>query len=307
MNIVFFGTSNVALPVLESVKEHHNVLAVVTAPDAAVGRRQDMQESPVSSLARDLQLHVLKPESVKGNAAFFEELKKLNADIFVVVSYGYLLPEGIINLPRLKTVNVHFSLLPKYRGASPIQYALLAGERETGTTIFLLDKEMDHGPVLAQLAVPVDFDDNYITLGDKLARVSAGLLVSTLAQYESGLIMPKEQNHSQATFTKIISKDDGKIDWQQPSLAIYNRFRAFYPWPGIWTSWRGQRLKITDCHPLDDHAGSENPGAVIEGGRVVCGEDSCLQITSLQLEGKREMDIREFLNGYRDFAGSALE
>jgi len=163
LKIVFFGTANVALPILEVLNKTHQVVAVVTTPDVKVGRKQEIEESPVGALAKDLELKILKPENVKNNPEFIAELKNLGADIFVAVAYGKILPEEIINMPQHKTINVHFSVLPKYRGASPIQAALLNGDSQTGTSVFVLDKEVDDGPLLAQEIVNIAPDDNYLT------------------------------------------------------------------------------------------------------------------------------------------------
>ncbi|MDE2311780.1 MAG: methionyl-tRNA formyltransferase [Patescibacteria group bacterium] len=310
MKIVFFGTANVALPILEKLHQQHQVLAAVTNPDAPVGRKKIMEESPVSALARDLKLKTFKPERVKNNPQFLQELRQLDADIFVVVAYGKILPPEVISLPPKQTVNVHFSALPKYRGPSPIQYALWNGETQTGTSIFILDEEVDHGPLLAQQIVNIDPDDNYFTLSDKLARVSADLLLATLSDYQAGRLTPLSQDHTAATYCKMISKQDGKIDWRKPAAEIYNQFRAFYPWPGIWTAYNGKKLKVLDC-ALSDVAGLDpvslsHAGLAAAGGRVVCGHNTALQIKSLQPEGKSEMDISSFLNGYQGFIGSTL-
>ncbi|MEK7162040.1 MAG: methionyl-tRNA formyltransferase, partial [Patescibacteria group bacterium] len=211
MKIVFFGTANVALPILEALKKEHEILAVVTNPDVKVGRKQTIQESPVSALATDLKLPIHKPDKVKNNSEFLATLKSLNADIFVVVAYGKILPLEIINLPPHKTINVHFSLLPKYRGPSPIQAALLNGDSHTGTSIFILDEQVDTGPLIAQEIVAVEPDDNYFTLSDKLAKLSAKIISGVVADYASGKITPLPQVDAGASHTNIISKNDGKV------------------------------------------------------------------------------------------------
>lgn len=310
MNIVFFGTSNVALPVLESLLKEHKILSVVTSPDAVVGRKQEFSESPVSSLAKDLKLTLLKPEKVKNNTEFMFELQKLNADIFVVVSYGKILPADIINLPKYKTINVHFSVLPKYRGSSPIQYALLNGDTQTGTSIFVLDENMDTGPLLGQEIVNIEPGDNFFTLSDKLAKKSAGIINSVIKDYIDGKIIPLPQDEARATYTKIITKQDGKIDWNKSAQEIYNQFRAFYIWPGVWTIWSGKKIKVLDCMTTEIEASAtENyrNGQVAQGGVVACGNNTYLKIKTLQLEGKNETDIGSFLNGYKDFVGTKLD
>ncbi|MCL5667370.1 MAG: methionyl-tRNA formyltransferase [Patescibacteria group bacterium] len=308
MKIIFFGTSNVALPVLEVLDKHHEVLAVVTQPDAPAGRKRQFTESPVSVLAKEMGKKTFKPEKVKNNELLRMELENLKAEIFVVVAYGQILPRDIINLPAFKTVNVHFSPLPKYRGPSPIQSALLNGDQQTGTTIFILDELVDHGPMIAQEIINIEPDDNFITLSEKLARRSANLIVPVLEGYVSGKTTPLPQDDAAATRTKIITKNDGRVQWQKTAGEIYNQFRAFYPWPGIWTIWNGKKLKILDCRPVKKTAGlAGNPGSVLEGGLVACGNGQALQINSLQLEGKAETDIGSFLNGYQNFPGSLLE
>lgn len=306
MNIVFFGTSNVALPILETLSRHHTISAVVTQPDAAVGRQQDMQESPVSILAREMNLQTLKPETVKNNDWLVMELKSLQADIFIVVSYGKILPTEIITMPPLGTLNVHFSLLPKYRGASPIQFAIMNGDTFTGTSIMLLDEQLDHGPIVTAERYPIENDDNFLTLSEKLAHASAKLLDLALPDFSAGRLKPTTQDESKATYTKIISKADGKVDWNKPAEAIYNQFRAFYPWPGIWTEWNGKKIKILDCSVSPAHEAGQVAGTVLAGGYVACGDSTKLQIRSLQLEGKTQTDIQSFLNGYASFVGSSF-
>ncbi len=312
MKIVFFGTANVALPILEVLNNSHQVMAVVTTPDVNIGRKQELTESPVSALAKDLNLKILKPQNVKNNPEFAEELKKLEADIFVVVAYGKILPMEIISLPKLKAVNIHFSALPKYRGASPIQAALLNGDRQTGTSLFILNEVVDGGPMLSQKIVDIEPDDNYFTLSDKLARVSAQIVNQILEEYSAGKLAPLPQDEAAVSHTKIITKEDGRIFWEKSAAEIYNQFRAFYIWPGIWTTWNGQVLKITECVPnpeLRNQSGTaENyrTGTVLEGGIVACGENAALKINRLQLAGKNEVSISEFLNGYREFVGSRL-
>jgi len=306
MRIVFFGTSNVALPVLEILYQHHDIAAVVTSPDAATGRKQTLSESPVSVLAKEMELPLLKPQEVKGNTEFAKQLESYKADIFVVVSYGKILPAGVINLPPHKTLNVHFSLLPKYRGASPIQGALLNGDEQTGTSIFVLDEKMDTGPIVAQKTFPIDPDDNFITLSQKLANFSAKLLLDVLPKYASGEITPLPQDGSLATYTKIIGKQDGQVFWQGSADRVYNQFRAFYPWPGIWTEWNGKKLKILDCEPTGQALSALEPGTVEKDGSVCCGKSSALRLKIVQLEGKNQVGIKDFLNGYPQFAGSRL-
>lgn len=313
MNIIFFGTANEALPILEALRKQHGILAVITKPDMEAGRSQDLQESPVSALAKDLKLKIFKPVKIN-DENFYGELQGLGADMFVVVAYGKILPMEIISLPKYKTVNVHFSLLPKYRGPSPIQFALLNGDEQTGTSVFLLDQKIDDGPLVAQEITSIEPDDNYFTLSDKLAKLSARLINQAIADYTSGKITPLPQDEAASSYTKIITKADGKIDWNKFAGQIYNQFRAFYIWPGIWTTWNGKILKITDVVPSPPFQGGVPPeasakggGVVGEGGIVACGNNTFLQIKQLQLEGKSEVAMGDFLNGYKNFVGSVLD
>jgi methionyl-tRNA formyltransferase len=258
-------------------------------------------------LARELKLLTLKPENLRTDANFLRQLAELQADLFVVAAYGKILPADIITLPKYKTLNVHGSLLPKYRGSSPIQFALWQNEPETGVSIMLMDEQVDHGAVLAQKKVTIDPDDNFITLSEKLSRVGAALLTPTINDYVQGKTKPQVQDESLATLTHIISKADGKINWQESSQQIYNQFRALFPWPGVWTTWNGQTIKILDCLASASTLNTDKtPGTVLPDGSIVCGDNSALQIISLQPAGKNEMPMTDFLNGHKDFLGGQL-
>jgi methionyl-tRNA formyltransferase len=305
MKIVFFGTSGVGLPILEALTETHEVAHVVTIPASKVGRKQEIQATPIAQFADDHKMGVSKPEKVKNNPEFIEFLRSLNADIFVVVSYGKILPVELLDIPPLKTVNVHFSLLPKYRGPAPIQFALLNGEQTTGTTIFILDELVDHGPVLAMQELEIDPDDTFATLAPKLSEVSAQLLIDVLPKYESGEIIPQEQNHEAATKTSMIKKEDGKVSWEtHTAQEIYNRFRAYTPWPGIWTEYDGQVLKILSCEPIDQHPESANLENNTHEIRslIECANNTFLKLNEVQLAGKNKMTMKDFLNGHPNFA-----
>lgn len=304
MKIIYFGTSEIGVPILEALLQRHEVAAVVTAPDKAVGRKQIITPSPISNLAERHQVTVYKPEKVKNNPDFLLQLKQHAADLYVVVSYGKILPLELLDQPPLKTINVHFSLLPKYRGPAPVQFALLNGETKTGTSIFILDELVDHGPLLANAELDIAPNDTNITLQSKLAQLSADLLIETLPKYEHSEITPVVQNHEQATSTKIITKEDGQINWQDTSQQIYNRFRAFQPWPGIYTTWQGKLLKILACEPMTDT--QLHPGQV-ENDLVGCGNNTALRLLRVQLEGKNPTEISAFLNGYPNFTNSSLK
>lgn len=299
MKIIYFGTSRIGEPILDALLAEHQVLAVVTSPDKPVGRKQVVTPSPIAEQAERHNIPTLKPAKVKDNSELFARLKNFNADIFVVVSYGKILPSELIEIPPLRTVNIHFSLLPHYRGASPVQSALLDGLTVTGTTIFILDEQMDHGPILSTAEVGIDPQDTNPTLQQKLAQISADLLLETLPRYQAGQIQPRKQNHDQATYTSLISKEDGLIDWNKASQQIYNQFRAYQPWPGIYTKWEDKILKILDCKVGPPAQGA--PGQ-FKNNTVICGGNTSLELISLQLEGKNALELKEFLRGRSDFA-----
>ncbi len=305
MKIVFFGTSDVGLPILESLRANHEVVHIVTSPDSPVGRKQEMTATPISHYAEEHGIPTSKPNSVRNNPEFLDFLRQESADIFVVVSYGKIMPQELLDIAPLKTVNLHFSLLPKYRGAAPIQYALLNGDTETGTTFFILDALVDHGPILGQQSFPIEPDDTFATLAPKLADFSSQLITEVLAQYEAGNITPEEQNHSQATLAPTISKDQGKVDWTKSAQEIYNQWRAFTPWPGIWTTYEGQTFKILKCAPITDAHLFENP--TTEDKTVIsCGKGTFLKLEEVQLSGKKAVSMTDFLNGHKEFSSTSL-
>lgn len=303
MKIIFFGTSEIGVPILETLQKHFEVTAVVTSPDKPVGRKQVLSPSPISNTAERLGIFTYKPEKVKNNPEFLHQLKQHSADIFVVVSYGKILPLELLNIPKFKTVNVHFSILPAYRGPAPVQFALLNGETKTGTTIFVLDELVDHGPILATAEIEIDPKDTNITLQSKLSQLSCEIIVDVLEKYESSQITPQEQDHDLATPSKMIRKEDGLINWQESAEQIHNRWRAYQPWPGIYTTWQGKTLKILRCEPANQ---SDLAPGQINNDIIGCGKNTALKLIEVQLEGKNPVDIQSFLNGYPDFKNYQL-
>jgi methionyl-tRNA formyltransferase len=310
MKIVFFGTSENSVILLAGLAPHFEVAGIVTTPDAPAGRKQTLTPSLVAQFAAESELlhgvPILKPGKLK-DPEFVAALKALGADLFIVLSYGKILPSEVINLPRLKTINIHPSLLPLYRGPTPMPAALLDGASVTGNTIIVMDEEMDHGPILAQRELAIGPDETYPQLEEKLALDSVGLVLETVPRYASGELIPREQDHTRATYTAMIKKEDGKVDWNLPASAIYNRHRAYFRWPGIWTMWDGEILKILGCRLKD--AGVSNrvlPGTVLPDGAIVCGDGNLLELLTIQRAGKNPTDIKSFLNGNKNFAGSVL-
>jgi methionyl-tRNA formyltransferase len=285
------------------------VVAVVTQPDRPKGRDLKLQPSPVKQLAVNAGLPLLQPLKAR-DEQFIGELRALQPDVIAVAAFGQILPKAILDLPRWGCLNVHTSLLPKYRGASPIQSAILNGENETGVTIMKMDVGLDTGDILTQRTTPIHDEDNAATLHDRLAQLGAELLVQTIPDYVAGKIQPRPQPHELATQVAKIKKEDGRIDWQQPARAIWNRIRAFTPWPGAFTYLptqpQPQLLKIWQAEVVSGQgtAGevlfADKPGIVIG-----CGE-GVLRVTQLQREGGRRMSAAEFLSGRPLLPGTKL-
>lgn len=299
MKLVFLGTPQFAVPTLEAVVEAgHEVLCVYTQPDRPKGRGQELAFSPVKEAALRLGLEVRQPERVRRCT---EELAALRADAMVVVGYGQIIPQAIIDLPRLGIVNVHASLLPKYRGAAPIQWAIARGERVTGVTTMQINAGLDTGGMLLKAETEIQPEETALEVGPRLAALGAPLLVETLAGLDAGAITPIPQNDAEATLAPILTKEDGLIDWRQPAAVIHNRARGFLPWPGAWTTWRGQRLNIWHCRPAAVESPG-GPGKLFSFQRrlyAACGEGTVLELTELQAEGRKRVDAAAFLNGQR--------
>ena len=316
--IVFFGTSDFAVPILERLKADgdFSVVEVVTQPDRPVGRKRVLTAPPVKRAAETFGLAVWQPETVKDDAAF-AHLSALGADAFVVVSYGKILPKRVLEIPPFGGVNVHASILPFYRGASPIGAAIAAGEKETGVTVMKMDEKMDEGPTMAIRRIPIGEDDTSETLMRKLADLAGGMIAPTLKLYLEGALEPAPQDHAKATYTRILSREDGRIDWTRSAVELERFVRAMNPWPeahAVWTR-KGVPLRLTVkkasvLHPVTPCASSGKPGALcrLSDGTlgVNCGEGS-LQLEELQLEGKNAMDAKTFLNGYADIVDGRLE
>jgi methionyl-tRNA formyltransferase len=303
------GTPEFAVPSLEAlICGAYQVVAVYTQPDRKAGRGQQITSSPVKQLALSRELEVVQIDSFKG-AGIIERLDSLAPDLIVVAAFGQILPPEVLNLPRFGCLNVHPSLLPRYRGASPVATAILQGDKVTGVTIMLLDAGMDTGPILNQTEVPISTEDTTGSLTIKLAGAGAQLLMETLPLWFDGRIKPRPQDESGASYSKVINKNDGEIDWRLSTQELWRRIRAFDPWPGCYTWWQGKRLKLSRVVPLEVE-GSGEPGKVIPISPpapatigVETG-DGVLGLLRLQLEGKRELSGEEFVRGQREFVGS---
>jgi methionyl-tRNA formyltransferase len=305
--LIFMGTPDFALPVLRALIKRYEVVGVVTQPDQRVGRGRKVEAPPVKVLALAHNLPVLQPPSLR-QPNVVAELKALAPELIVVAAYGQILPAEVLVIPPRGCLNVHASLLPKYRGAAPIAAAILAGEEETGVTIMLMDEGMDTGPILAQATCPISPADTQESLSTRLAQLGADLLMETLPRWLAGKIEPRPQDHSQATYSRVITKEDGLIDWSQSAVEIWRRCRAYYPWPSTYTYWRGKLLKILRAEPLPNWSGEGEKGQVValdDGLAVITGKGALL-LGTVQLAGKRAMSIADFARGQRDFVGSVL-
>ncbi len=312
LRLIFMGTAELACASLKALVETpgFQVVAVVTQPDRPKGRDLKLQPSAVKVLALEHHLPVLQPERAR-NEAFVEELRQLQPDLIVVAAYGQILPKTILELPVHGCLNVHTSLLPKYRGAAPIQWAILDGERETGVTIMKMDAGLDTGDILTQSITPIKAEDNAQTLHDRLAQMGAELLVKTIPDYVRGNIKSTPQPTEGSTYARKITKEDGKLDWSLPARTLWNRVRGFTPWPGAFTHQTVQDkprlLKIWQVEVVEAASGS--PGEVLRADRqgilVACGEGA-LNILSLQKEGGRRLAVQDFLAGNEVKVGERL-
>jgi methionyl-tRNA formyltransferase len=297
MNLVFLGTPAFAAPALAKVVESgHRLLAVYTQPDRPKGRGQKPAQSPIKELAVKLGLDVRQPERIR-RAEVVEELLALHPEAMVVVGYGQIIPQSIIDIPPLGVINVHASLLPKYRGAAPIQWAIARGEQWTGITTMRIDAGLDTGDILLRWETPIGEEENAITLSQRLAPVGAELLVETLTGLRNGWLRPVPQNDAEATYAPILKKEDGLIDWTLTAREIRDRIRGFVPWPGAYTLFRGRTFHIWNAR---ESAPGPEPGCMLRRGRTLvvgCGGNSAIELLEVQLEGRKRMSAEAFLNG----------
>lgn len=309
IRFVFFGTPEFSTIILENlIAAGYMPAAVVTNPDEPAGRKHILTAPAVKMSAFKFNIPVLQPQKFRGNLEFLEKFKNLKSELAIVAAYGKILPKEVLDIPSRGFINVHPSLLPKYRGASPIQYAILNDDKKTGVTIMKIDEEMDHGPILANSLWPIAYGDTYKSLSEKLAELGTEILIKTIPDYISGKIKPVEQDHSQATYTKIIKKEDGKIDWSKSAAETERMARAYYPWPMAWTTWNGKILKIIEAEISKNFNDYKIKEIFFKNGKlgVKCGKDALI-IKKLQLEGGRVLSPQEFLNGHKNFVGSVLK
>jgi methionyl-tRNA formyltransferase len=301
VKLVFMGTPQFAVPTLEKiVAAGHDVAAVFTQPDRPKGRGRELAMPPVKEAALGSGLNVRQPERIRRPEAI-AELAAIGADAMVVVGYGQIIPQAIIDLPRFGIINVHASLLPKYRGAAPVQWAIANGETLTGVTTMQIDAGLDTGAMLLKAETPIGPGENALDVGARLSVLGADLLVETLCRVEAGTVNPEPQDNSQATYAPVLKKEDGLIDWTRRAETIYNRCRGFLPWPGVYTTFRGQLLHIWRSKPVNDIDLGVFGSVHADGRRlmVACGRNTALEIEELQLEGRKRITAAAFLNGQR--------
>jgi methionyl-tRNA formyltransferase len=307
MNLVFCGTPAFAVPTLERLVESGlTVSLVATQPDRPRGRGMEFASSPVKQKALELDLPITQPEQIKNNDEFREQLAGLHPDAIIVVGYGRIIPQWMIDLPPLGNINLHASLLPKYRGAAPIQWAIACGESTTGVTTMRIDAGLDTGDILLQRQFAIEAHDTALTLSPRLAVIGSELVVDTLLQLQAGTLRPSPQDNDKATLAPILKKEDGRIDFHRTADDICSRLRGFQPWPGAFTTFRQKNLNIWQAKPVQ----RETPQAefLLENDNLLagCAEGTSLAIVELQPEGKKRMSAHDFIQGYRPCNGEPL-
>ena len=305
--IVFCGTPQFAVPTLERLVESgFGVRLVLTQPDRPKGRGLEVVASPVKQTAMKLGLPIYQPDKIKNNEELKARLQEINPSAIVVVGYGRIIPKWMLDLPKYGNINLHASLLPKYRGAAPIQWAIASGETITGVTTMRIDEGLDTGDILLQKELPITRDDTAVTLAPRLAAIGADLVIETLRSVQADIITPRPQNNAEATLAPILTKEDGRIDFTRPAQEIYNHFRGFQPWPGAFTTFRGRGLNITGMGLTSEKV----PGGqiLVKDNRLFagCGLATAIELLEVQLEGKKRMPARDFAHGYRLQIGEKL-
>ncbi|MFA5020763.1 MAG: methionyl-tRNA formyltransferase [Patescibacteria group bacterium] len=309
IKIIFCGTPDFSVPYLEGLISDPAfwVVGIITQSDKPSGRDQKPSPSPVKSAAIGYGLRIWQPEKLKSDEIISGELSAVGADLLVVVAYGQIIPASILALFPRGAINVHPSLLPKYRGASPIQSALLAGESETGITIMLMDEKMDHGPILSQLKVKLAGEETNGSLHEQLAETGVSLLLETIKKYLNGDLKSQEQNHDEATYCATITKADGRIDWTQSAQTIKRKLYALYPWPAVWTAWGDQRIKFFPPAEIVEITKTLGEVFEVDGRLAVSAGTGSLIIDGWQLAGKNRVKNEDFFRGFSSIVGQKLQ
>ena len=314
MRVIFMGTPEFAVPSLEHlILNQYQVVAVYTQPDRPAGRGRSLVSPPVKRAALTWKLPVVQPVSLK-QAEVVEQLAGFHPEVIVVSAFGQILPHSVLDIPSYGCINIHPSLLPRFRGASPVAAAILAGDEFTGVSIMVMDRGLDTGPILARAQIPISAQDTTGSLTAKLSQIAARLLQEVLTCWLRGELTPQPQNEAEATYCGSITKQEGEIDWHLPAIDIWRRVRAFSPWPGCYTRWQGRQLKLIEAVPLPGEATLE-VGQVValtpatKESKVAFGVntgDGVLGVLRVQLEGRQAMSAGEFLRGQRQFIGAIL-
>ena len=307
LDLVFCGTPRFAVPTLEAlVAAGFHVHLVVTQPDRPKGRGLELVASPVKECALRLGLTITQPDRIKTNDEFRAQLSAIQPEAIIVVGYGRIIPQWMLDLPRMGNLNLHASLLPKYRGAAPIQWAIANGESETGVTTMRIDAGLDTGDILLQKTLKIKPDDTSETLAPPLASMGAELMVETLQGLVSGSVQPKPQDNAHATLAPILKKEDGLIDFSRSAPEILNRLRGFQSWPGAYTKFRGKNLQVLKAQAVEKSLPAGELAA--EGDRLLVGSghNTSLELMEIQLEGKKRSPARDFIHGYRPQKGERL-
>ena len=309
MRVVFMGTPDFAVPTLQTLLEHHEVLAVVTQPDKRKGRGKAMQFTPVKEKALEYNIPVYQPVKVRNDEEFLATMKELNPDIIVVTAFGQILPESILNLPKYGCINVHASLLPKYRGAGPIQWAVINGEKESGVTIMYMEKGLDTGDMLEKVVVPLDPKETGESLHDKLSVAGNDILLKAMKAIEDGTAVREKQDDSISTYAPMFDKAMGEIDWTKDAKELERLIRGLYPWPSAYTHFGTKVMKVFSADVVERQT-KEVAGTVVEVTKdsiVVQAGNNCLALKEVQLEGKKRMEVKAFLLGYAIKAGEQFK
>ena len=308
MDLVFCGTPLFAVPTLEKlVAAGFRIKLVATQPDRPSGRGMELTASPVKRTALALGLPVIQPEKIKNNDEFRATLENIAPEAIIVVGYGRIIPQWMIDLPGQGNINLHASLLPKYRGAAPVQWAIAMGERTTGVTTMRINAGLDTGDILLQAEEQIKWEDTALTLAPRLAQTGAELMIATLAGLKNGTVTPRPQDDAKATLAPILKREDGLIDFSRTVTDAWNRLRGFQPWPGAFTTFRGKTLHLHAAVPISNVSVAAASFA-IENDRLLLGfaHGTALEVRELQVEGKKRMSARDFINGYRPRADETL-
>lgn len=300
LKILFMGSPEFSLPSLSSLSTHFDVVGVVTQPDRRAGRGKSLTPPPVKVLAEKLGIEVFQPETLRTTEAF-DKLQSWKPDLIVVTAFGQILKPNVLQLPEFGCINVHASLLPRWRGAAPINAAILAGDGETGVTIMKMDAGLDTGPILTMKAIPIQPEDNAGTLSEKLAKLGGDLLVETLPGYLSGEITPRPQPEDGATYAPMLSKQDGALDFSEPAEQLARKVRAYDPWPGTFMHWEGNLLKVHQAQSASGNFSQSGSRLIHDGLPAVATPDGALLLEKVQPAGKKPMEGSIFLNGARDW------